>query len=807
MPPGAPVRDLSAQRQRRQLPSEVTGFIGRKADLARIAALLDSSRLVTVLGPGGVGKTRLALRVAAHAKDRYPDGTCLVDLPGLADADLQAPGRLAATVANCLGLPEEEARSQPDELLRYLRDQRLLLILDTCEHVIDACAALAEQVLRAAPGVTILATSRQPLDVLGEHTFLLPPLPVPAGNEATSGGDAVELFAQRAAAAVPGFRVTAANRADVVRLCQRLDGIPLAIELAAVRLRALPLPELTRRLESRFQVLTSGRRGAVARHQTLHTAIEWSYQLCSPAEQELWARLSAFADGFDVTAVHEVCADPGAPREDTITTLVSLVDKSIVMREPGDGTRYRMLDTLREFGVEKLTASGRDDEVRDRLLARCLRMARRFDARCLDDDQLAMFHELRGEHGNIRAALTFSLDGHPRLPDRERDGAALATALRAYWVLSGCLAEGGRWLGKALDRFPAPSPLRARALAVRGRLATFQGDIPAALADIRAGLQMATELDDRMLVGGCHMYLNLALAFAGQHEEAFQAGAEAVRLLEAAGDHAGLLCIQAQLAHLHQLAGDPDRSVEQCAAALRMAGAHSAERWLHSYLHLVAGLAFFQQPGKQAESAVELRQALQAKHELGDLVGTAYALEGLGWLAARKGRPERAAWLLGAADPLWKRAGGRLSSTAVLEEYHRVAEHSAQEALGEKRYATLAAAGARRPLALVIGHALADADELRGHEPAVDPGTEASAAGSGLTSREHEIAVLVASGMSNRDIAARLVISKRTVDAHVEHIFGKLGISSRVQLTVWLRDRLADGRAGRVSAAAPPPVS
>jgi non-specific serine/threonine protein kinase len=792
--------DLRAQRQRSRLPSEVTGFIGRKAELSRIAAQLDSSRLVTVLGPGGVGKTRLALRVAAQVKDRYPDGPCLVDLsglpaPGRLASDLQAPGRLAAVVADCLGLPELEASSLPDAVLSYLRDQRLLLILDTCEHLIDACAAFAERVLREAPGVTMLATSRQPLDVPGEHTFLLPPLPLPAGTETTGGADAMELFAQRAAAAVPGFRVTAANRADVVRLCQRLDGIPLAIELAAVRLRALPLPELTQRLENRFQVLTSGRRGAVARHQTLHSAIEWSHELCSPTEQELWARLSVFADGFDMNAVLEVCADPGEPREDTITTLISLVDKSIVLREPAERGRYRMLDTLREFGGRQFTASDRDTEVQGRLLARCLRMARRFDAGCLDDDQVARFRELRDEHANICAALTFSLELHAGRHDR--DGAALATALDVYWVISGQLAEGGRWLEKVLDRFSGPSPQRAWALAVRGRLATYQGDIPAALADIRASLQLATELGDRPLVASCHMYLNLALACAGWHEEAAQAGEEATRMMEAASYDTGLLRIQPQLAHLSQLAGDLDRSVEQCAAGLRMLGAHKAERWLHGCLHLVAGLALFQQPSKQAECVAEVRQALQAKHELGDLVGTAYALEALAWLAAREGRPERTAWLLGAAAPLWKRTGSRLSSTAILEEFHQVAERAAQEALGERRYATLAAAGGRRPLALVIGHALADADELRGHEPVGDLGAETATTGGGLTSREHEIAVLVASGLSNREIAGRLVISKRTVDAHVEHIFSKLGISSRVQLTVWLRDRLADGRAER----------
>jgi non-specific serine/threonine protein kinase len=460
-----------------------------------------------------------------------------------------------------------------------------------------------------------------------------------------------------------------------------------------------------------------------------------------------------------------------------------------------------MLGTLREFGLEQLTASGRDAGVQDRLLARYLRMARRFDARCLEDDQVAMFHELRDEHASIHAALAFSLECHPRTRERERDGAALATALHVYWVISGSLAEGDRWLGTALDRLPGLSPLRASALAVRGRLATFQGDIPAALADLRASLQLATELDHRQLVAQCHLYLNLALAFAGRHEEAYQAGTEAKRLMETSGYDAGLLGLQPQLAHLHQLAGDPDRSLEQCAAGLRMLGARRAERWLQGYLHLVAGLALFQLPGRQAESATELCQALAAKHELGDLIGTAYALEALAWLAAREDRPERAAWLLGAADPLWHHAGSRLSGTAILEESHQAATHAAAEALGEKRYMTLAAAGARRPLALVIGHALADADELRGHEPSADPGIEASATGSGLTIREHEIAVLVASGLSNREIAGRLVISKRTVDAHVEHIFSKLGMSSRVQLTVWLRDRLADGRADQVPTA------
>src|SRR6266516_5067564 len=364
-----------------ELPAEVTGFVGRQRELAVLDGLLGTARLVTVTGPGGVGKTRVALRAAAKGRGQFADGICLAELGGLHDPDL-----LPHTVATCLGLPGRDTGSQADAIVDYLRGRQLLLILDSCEHLIGACAALAEPVLRYAAQVTILATSRQPMNVPGEHCCPVPPLPVPeaeasrsiAGRGGTGRGgagwagrgDAVELFAQRAAAASPGFAVTPANRHDVIQLCGRLDGIPLAIELATVQLRTLTLQQLSSRLERRFSLLTTGRRGALPHQQTLRATTQWSYDLCSAQEQLLWARLSVFAGSFGLTTAEAVCAGGPLAREDILPTLIGLVDKSVVLRTEEDPERYWLLDTIREFGAARLDGLPADAEAtQDRHIA------------------------------------------------------------------------------------------------------------------------------------------------------------------------------------------------------------------------------------------------------------------------------------------------------------------------------------------------------------------------------------------------------------------------------------------------------
>jgi predicted ATPase/DNA-binding CsgD family transcriptional regulator len=818
---------LAGLRRRGLLPAEANSFVGRASELLWLATQLRSARLVTVVGPGGVGKTRLCLRAAASLPaSRFPHGIWIVELSGLTD-----PTLLADAVAAALGLPERGAFAQRAAVLEHLRDRRLLLILDTCEHLVDACASFAEAVLRAAPEVTVLATSRQPFDAPGEQAFPVAPMPAET--------DAVELFAQRAASVLPDFTVTAANRADVVRLCRRLDGLPLAIELAAVRLRALPLAELANHLETGFGVLGVTRRGGAPRHQTLRTAIEWSHALCTPAEQALWARLSVFAGPFDVAAAEEVCADPALPSDEVVHALIGLVDKSVVLRSDGAGggadelgrassheKRYRLLGTLREFGAGQLARTGEQARFLDRLADHHLAMATRFDEHALDDDQPDRLRQLRAEHANIQAALAHSLDDrNARRPGRGpasaeqvqrwRRGCRLAVKLHAYWQMRGLLSEGRQYLDKALRVFPEPSPERAWALGVRGRLSTFQGDPGGAVADIRESIRLAEEFGEELAAARGYLYLNLALAFAGEHEQAMAAGLTARQRMTACDDRISLVCLEPQLAQLHQLAGNTDAALDCCQrgqAKLSDFSPRGGERWITSQLQLISGLALYQRPGLDADCGVAIRRALQAKHDLGDEVGMAYCLEVLGWLASRGSRFDQAARLLGAADSLWRRAGQRLSGIAVMGQVRQRVADQAREALGDARYGTAHAQGGALELDTVVACALdARAVDDRGlasrpsARPAAVPVTGSVGHGDGvteaaapvtteaLTRREREIAILVASGLSNREIASRLFISRRTVDAHVEHIFAKLEISSRVKLTLWLRSQIRMG--------------
>jgi predicted ATPase/DNA-binding CsgD family transcriptional regulator len=780
--------------RRWQLPADVSGFVGRSGELNRLSGLLAGARLVTVAGPGGVGKTRLALRAAADASSA--DGNCLVELSGLADPEL-----LPDTVALRLGLQRASTASRLDAVLDDLRGRKLLLILDTCEHLTAACARFVKAVLRETSHIRVLATSRQPLHVPGEEVLRLGPLPVPSTDSratvSAGTGDAVELFAQRAAAAVSGFTLTEPDLPDVIKLCQKLDGIPLAIELAAVRVRALPVAELAARIDAGLAVGTGTRRGTTTRHQTLHAAIEWSYGLCTDEEKAAWRRLSVFAGTFDLAVARDVIAGSGAagddlPPERADEVLGGLVDKSVVL--PAGAGRYRLLDSVREYGAERLAEAGEDTECHERHLTRYLSLTRDFSRRLVADGQRDRLSQLRAEHSNIRGALEYGLAEACQQADpdaaaaRARAAAKLAAALFSYWVMSGSIREGMRWQDKVLERFCGLSPERASALANLSLLGTAVG-VAEAVGQANEAIVMAARVGDERTHARGYLALQFALTTTGRYQEALEVAKQARWRIESLGADHALRTLDLQLAFTHVHARNPDAALEHSRRLMR--GLAPGERWLRGNGHATSALAYYQQQGRQVECERAANAAVRETQEIGYLVGEAYALEVLAWLAADAGRCQRAAWLLGAAQGLWDRTGGRLSGSAVLEGYHRRSAALARGTLGAAKYAELHAAGASRAIAQIAELAVAGTDVLP-EQP--DPGAADEVGGwegsEGLTAREREIAVLVARGLSNRDIAARLVISKRTVDAHVNHIFAKLGLSSRVQLTIWLRDRV-----------------
>jgi non-specific serine/threonine protein kinase len=793
-----------AKTRRWQLPADVSGFVGRSGELTQLSDLLGSARLVTVTGPGGVGKTRLALRAAAGTD--CADGSCLIELSGLTD-----PGLLSDTVALRLGLRHPNQVNALTAVLDDLRGRNLLLVLDTCEHLTGACARFAATMLRETSNVRILATSRQPLHVPGEQVMRLGPLPVPATESASTvgaAGDAVELFAQRAAAAVSGFTLAPADLPHAIRLCRRLDGIPLAIELAAVLVRALPVAELAARIDTGVAGGTGTRRGATSRHQTLHAAIDWSYRLCTRAEQAAWRRLSVFAGTFDLAGAREVVSGGEVPPEQAEEAVRGLVDKSVSL--PVRAGRYRLLDSVREYGAARLTEAGEDAACHERYLARYLSLTSEFSHRLIADGQRDRLGRLRAEHANIRRALEYGLTevcpgssgspaggspaggdaaaGADAVPPRARDAARLAAALFPYWVMSGSIREGMRWQDRTLDRFTEPSQERANALANRALLGTAAG-LPDAPGQATEAVALAARVGDERTQARAHLALQFALTTSGRYPEALEVAQQARWRLEALGADHALRTLDLQLALTYVHARNFDAALAQCQRLLR--GLGPGERWLRGNAHALSALAMYQQPGKYAECAAAATAALEATSEISYLVGEAYSLEVLAWLAADAGRCQRAAWLLGAAQALWDLTGGRLSGSAVLDGHHQRAAATAAGALGEPRFTELHAAGAARPLAQVVALAVADADVL----PDL-PGLRALAEQPGhwtgseeLTARERQVALLVARGLSNKDVADRLVISKRTVDAHVNHIFAKLGLSSRVQLAIWLRDQ------------------
>jgi predicted ATPase/class 3 adenylate cyclase len=489
-----PLKSLDALPN--NLPLQLTSFVGREREQAEVRRLLTTARLVTLTGTGGCGKTRLALQVGAELADAFADGVWFVDLAPLAD-----PALVPQTVAAVLGVHEVAGRPLLQTVADHLRGRELLLILDNCEHLLDACAQLADALLRACPRLRILATSRELLGVAGESAWRVPSLTLPDARQPPAAAsltqyEAVRLFIERAVAALPTFAVTNQNAPAVAQLCWRLDGIPLAIELAAARVRMLTVEQIAARLDDRFRLLTGGSRTALRRQQTLQAAIDWSYQLLSEEERLLLQRLAVFAGGWTLEAAEAVGVGASIEGADVLDLLGALVDKSLVVAEgQGAHERYRLLETIRQYAGEKLLEAGEVGPIRDQHRDWYVGLAARAEPELTGPGEEEWLGRLEVEHDNLRAALAWSLEGDPGV------GLRLAASLGGFWARHGHLVEGRRWLEAFLTRAPAPDDpeeqrVRARALRRAGILASDQQDRAAARTFLAESLILFRALGD-----------------------------------------------------------------------------------------------------------------------------------------------------------------------------------------------------------------------------------------------------------------------------------------------------------------------
>jgi predicted ATPase/DNA-binding CsgD family transcriptional regulator len=767
----------SARRFPGNLPVPLSAFIGRHAEAAQIRRMLSNSRLVTLTGVGGVGKTRLALHVAADLPRAFPDGTWMVEL-----ASLQEPGLLTDTIASGLGIRDQSTRWPVATLSDYLAERQLLLLLDNCEHLLDACAVLVDALLRSAPQLRILATSRQPLDLPAERIVNVPPLALPdlhtdVSAAALAGNEAVTLFVLRAASVVPGFALTDSNAPAVVALCARLDGLPLALELAAVRLRALSPEQLLERLDERFRLLSTGSRAALPRQQTLRGLVDWSFALCSPAEQTMWARLSVFAGSFSLEAAEQVCADAAVPREAVLDLVAALLDKSVLVREEHEsGVRYRLLETMREYGRERLVDSGSEVALRRRHRDYYLLLTERACHGLFGPEGPSWLERMRVEHANLRAALGFCLSEAGEVGP----GLQLAAVFWFGWRELGLLSEGRRWLDRLLAAQPDLSVTRANALWADASLAVLQGDTATAKALLAEASSLAEALGEEAAGAYAAVFSGQVAMLEGDTATAERLLRRALAVHRASGDTIGVAVALIRLAMAASATGDGDNAIRLSTDYVALCIEHGAV-WLTPFGRFVQAVEFWRRgdPGQAVDRARDAVRGHWANH---DRIGAAMALEVLTWAAAEDGNPERTARLLGALDNVWRTVGPPLFGYPHLMVYHEECERRCARVLGEDAFVAARRRGSALEFDGAVAYGLQEQQASLGRDVHRSP----------LTRREDEVADLVAKGMSNKEIAESLVISARTAETHVEHILTKLGFSSRTQIATWVTARQRD---------------
>ncbi len=732
-------------------------LLGRRRELADLRRTLGSARLVTLTGQGGIGKSTLARAAAADHERARREDTWVVDLGDLVDPDL-----LGHSVAGAFGVQLPYGAASAADVAEAVADRAGLLVLDGCEAMLDAAVELVAVLLTTAPRLRVLATSQRQLGVTGEVVVPVGPLTV---------DDAQALFAARAAAALPSFRLTEDNAAAIAGLCEALEGVPLAVELAAARILVLSPQGILDRLGDRQRLLTKGARDAPARQRSLRASLEASNELCTPDEQLLWSRLSVFTGGFPLEAAEAVCAGDGIDGADVLDLVDGLLEKSVLMREDDGATyaRFRMLESLREYAAEQLTPE-QQQAGRDRHLAWYADLVRGATDASFGPKQAEWYRTLRREHANLREALRHAV-GDPRHAARALE---MVTALEPYWAVTGRLGEARHWLARASAVAEADAGTRARALAMAAWTATLQGDLATgrSMLDEAEALLVSGAADDAVRA---HVLVARAVEtiWRGSPEEALTPLEQAVTAARAAGEQLLEASAMFVLALCRGFAGELDgagRVLQACLDLTRPAG----EVHVRSYALAAMGMLALLCGDPEVAADLE-RQALKMKTELGDRASTAFALEVLAWVAATERRHERAATLLGAADALWRHLGVDPDAVPYLSTNRRRSE----EHVGIDRGDVAFRAAFRR------GAALSDEQML---DLALEktPVEEASEEEVPLTRRELEVAHLVGCGLSNREMAEQLRISQRTVESHVEHILRKLGFGSRTQVVAWV---------------------
>lgn len=761
---------------------DVTPLVGRRRELETIKRLLEAHRLVTLTGVGGAGKTRLARRVTADLARVYKDAAWVVEL-----ADVQDPDLLGHSVARAFGLQVKSPDFDAALLTEFLADRRALLALDNCEHLAEACAALVEQLLVSCPGLRVLATSQRALGLTAESLFQVPPLTLPGPDvevplEGLGQYESISLFVDRAAAVHPGFAVTADNAGSIVELCRALEGIPLALELAAARTRVLSPQAMVDRLEDRYQILSRGFRGNVPdRQRSLEASVNWTYDLCSEAERRLWSDLSVFRGGFGYDGAEAVAgADVGG--ESFLDVLDSLVERSVVRRSDDHaGARFHMLETLRLYGERELERTQRLDEVRRRHRDHFLERAVRFEAEWTGPRQVSWLAEMHDDHANLRAALQYSVEN----ADAEK-ALRVLSCLEPFWITAGSVSEARRWMDLALAEAPQGDlPSLAAAFRVAAWFALIQVDIEAAEAVVdgmRLLVGQPGAKPDRATQAQAELAEGLLAAWSGETERGIELIRSSVEGFEEIGElttRAFALVVSGMLAGF---TGDVAAGRAGQLRCLELTEPRE-EVYMRSFAVAILGVLALGE-GDLGEATGKLHEALRMKREIGDQLGIALTLEFLGWAAVAGGDGERAATVLGAAGSVWNNLGVSLSTLPHFSERRRDSELVVRSMLPAERFEKHTAAGAAMGIAEAMAFALGEREQATPKRTQ----TRKDGSDSPLTPREREVAGLVQEGLSNQQIAERLVLSTRTAEAHVENILRKLGFSSRAAIAAWVAE-------------------